>query len=48
MAGKVVSKGSTLNEEVINVLNYWFGTSYWNMQVTKLRASRRRLSIYLI
>lgn len=33
MAGKVVSKGSALNEEVIDILNYWFGIAYWNTKV---------------
>ena len=37
-AGIVVSKDValdvTLDEEVIDVLTYWFGTAYWNKQVT--------------
>ena len=33
MSGKVVPKGSTLNEEVIDILNYWFGIAYWNAKV---------------
>ena len=36
MAGKVVSKESTLNEEVIDVLTYWFGTAYWSTKVNLL------------
>ena len=32
--GTVVSKDIALDEEVIDVLTYWFGTAYWNKQVT--------------
>jgi len=29
MAGQVIPKDTTLSEEAINVITYWFGTNYW-------------------
>ncbi|XP_065920391.1 uncharacterized protein [Dysidea avara] len=29
MAEKVIAKGTTLSEDVIDVITYWFGANYW-------------------
>jgi len=29
VAGRVIAKGTSLSEEVIDVITYWFGANYW-------------------